>query len=242
MKNRVSLNFSFNVPYGLTTDWEGDWEGRYEAVYTSLRCYFFVPSLAVKLIDHFSIGFGPQVVYADAEMKKAIQTPLGDVETKLTGNDWEIGWLISAIYKIKEHTSIGVVYRSQINLDINGNAKYYNVNPALSNIFRNGKGEVFLDLPDTLAVGISTNYFPHWILSFDLLWSGWGTYDQTCGAELPTDDRQLFNIGLGYRKKNLGIDFAYTYLIMEDSKPGTVTSTLSGEYEGNAHIFAFNIK
>ncbi len=299
MRDRISLNFSFNVPYGLTTDWDGDWEGRYEAVYTSLRCYLFVPSLGIKLTDNFSVGFGPQVVYADAEMKKAIQTPLGDVDTELTGSDWKVGWLISATYRIKEHTSIGVIYRSQISLDIDGDAKYYNVNSALSNIFRNGEGEVFLNLPDTLAVGISTNYFSRWILSFDLLWSGWGAYDelkfkyeykpgtgtpgtisqlkdwkdvvavrlgaeyllndslnfrfgyvydtspindQTRGAELPTDDRQLFNIGLGYRKKNLGIDFAYTYLIMKDSKPGTTTSYLNGEYKGNAHIFAFDIR
>ncbi len=131
VSDRVTVNFSFNVPYDLTTDWDGDWEGRYEADYTSLRCYFFVPSLAVKLTDRFSIGFGPQIVYADAEMRKTLGTlpksissnPL--TKTKLTGNDWEIGWLISATYKIKEHTSIGVVYRSQISLDIDGYAKYY---------------------------------------------------------------------------------------------------------------------
>lgn len=183
VSDRVTVNFSFNVPYGLTTDWDGDWEGKYEADYTSLRCYFFVPSLAVKLTDRFSIGFGPQIVYADAEMRKTLGTlpksissnPL--TKTKLTGNDWEIGWLISATYKIKEHTSIGVVYRSQISLDIDGYAKYY---PQMTSpaVFLNGDGEVFLDLPDTLAVGIATQYFPRWILSFDLLWSGWGTYDQ----------------------------------------------------------------
>jgi long-chain fatty acid transport protein len=167
-----------------------------------------------------------------------------------------------------------------------------------SAVFLNGDGEVFLDLPDTLAVGIATQYFPRWILSFDLLWSGWGTYDQlkfyyehkpylgipdtvtdpkdwkdvlairlgaeyllndylnlrfsyvydtspindkTRGAELPTNDRQLFSVGLGYKKKNLGLDFAYTYLIMEDSEPGEI-SYLEGEYEGNAHIFAIDIR
>lgn len=307
-KDRFTLNFSFNVPYGLTTDWEGDWEGRYEAVYTSLRCYFFVPSLAVKLTDNFSIGFGPQIVYADAEMRKSlIKTDQGvDVKNKLTGYDWEVGWLISATYRIKKHTSIGIIYRSQITFDIDGYAKYYNTagttigNMTTSLLFRNGDGKVFLDLPETFAVGIATQYFPRWILSFDLLWSGWSTYDQlkfkfeykpgtlgqpgiviqpkdwkdvwairfgaeyllndylnlrfsyvydtspindkTRGAELPTNDRQLFSLGLGYKKKNLGLDFAYTYLLMKDSKPGTVTSYLKGDYEGSAHIFGFDIR
>lgn len=311
VKDRFVLNFFFNVPYGLTTDWDADWEGRYEADYTSLRCYFFTPSLAVKLTDHFSIGFGPQIVYTDAELRKSIiPTNQGiDVRTKLDGNDWDMGWLFSMIYKIKDHTSIGLIYRSQITLDLDGYAKYYNtqgttispLNIPTSILFRNGDGKVFLDLPDTFSVGIATQYFQHWILSLDLLWSGWSTYDKlkfkyehkpgdpfgnpgiveypkdwkdvfairfgaeylinnylnlrfsyvydadpvndnTRGAELPTNDRHLFSLGLGYNKKNLGIDFAYTYLLMKDSKPGKDTSYLRGEYEGYAHIFAFDIK
>lgn len=51
----------------------------------------------------------------------------------------------------------------------------------------------------------------------------------------------FFSVGLGYKKKNLGLDFAYTYLIMEDSEPGEI-SYLEGEYEGNAHIFAIDIR
>jgi len=318
LNDRFTLNFSFNVPYGLTTDWDDDWEGRYEAVYTSLRCYFFTPSIAVKLTDRLSFGFGAQVVYADAELRKSLvstTTPGVDITTKLTGDDWEAGWLVSLTYKIWEHTSLGIIYRSQINLHLEGDAKYYNtdktailplpgggftrVNPA-SLAFRNGDGEVFLDLPDTLSVGITTRVFPRWTLSLDFLWSGWSTYEQlkykyeykpgefpakpgsiiqpkdwddvlavrfgveyalsdtwtlrfgyvydpspidddTRGAELPTNDRQLFNFGMGYRKGNLGVNFAYTYLTMEDSHPGEETSYLRGTYEGEAHIVAFDL-
>lgn len=53
-KDRLALNFSFNVPYGLATDWEG----HYETDYTSLRYYFSTASLAIKLADHFSNGIG----------------------------------------------------------------------------------------------------------------------------------------------------------------------------------------
>ncbi|OAQ21251.1 OmpP1/FadL family transporter [Thermosulfurimonas dismutans] len=305
LNDRFTLNFSFNVPYGLTTDWDGDWEGRYEAVYTSLRCYFFTPSIAVKLTDRLSFGFGAQVVYADAELRKYL-VPGTPIKTKLTGDDWAAGWLVSLTYKIREDTAIGIIYRSQINLHLEGDAKYYNTEgiflgplPA-SSLFINGDGEVLLDLPDTLSVGITTRVIPRLTLSFDLLWSGWSTYDQlkfkyeyepgefpakpgsiiqpkdwddvlavrfgveyalsdtwtlrfgyvydpspidddTRGAELPTDDRQLFNFGMGYRKGNLGVNFAYTYLTMEDSHPGEETSYLRGTYEGEAHIVAFDL-
>ncbi len=295
LNKRFTLNFSFNIPYGLTTDWDGNWEGRYEAVYTSLRCYFFTPTISIKLTNRFSIGLGPQIVYADAKMKKYINVLGNDIETELSGNDWAVGWIASLTYKVSNHTNIGLIYRSQISLNLEGEAKYYNnVFPAL---FKDGDAEVFLDLPDTLSLGISTYYFPKWILSFDLLWSGWSTYeelkykyeykpgtgqpgtiiqsknwhdvlsvrlgaeylvkkdlslrfsyvfdpspidDDTRGAELPTDDRHLFSLGIGYKKKKWGVDFAYTYLIMSDTHPGSKTSSLKGEYEGSAHIASFD--
>ncbi len=320
LNEHFTLNFSFNVPYGLTTDWDGDWAGRYDAVYTRLRCYFFTPSVAVKLTDRLSLGFGVQVVYADAELRRSlVKTDQEiDVKTKLTGDDWEAGWVVALTYKLFAHTTLGLTYRSQITLDLEGDAKYYNTAgttltvpvPGLglvpvptSNLFRNGDGEVFLDLPDTLSLGITTRFLPGWTLSLDLLWSGWSTYEQLKfkydyvpgtgkpgsviqpkdwddvwsvrvaaehaltkdlvirvsyvfdpspiddryrGPELPTNDRHLFNLGLGYVHGNLGFDVAYTYLHMEDSKPGTAPeanrSRLSGTYEGEAHILAFDLR
>ncbi|QJA05619.1 hypothetical protein FVE67_01870 [Thermosulfurimonas marina] len=317
LQERFTLNFSFNVPYGLTTDWPGDWAGRYDAVYTRLRCYFFTPSVAVKLSDRLSLGLGAQVVYADAEMRKSVAptTSGTDVTTKLTGDDWDGGFVVALTYRLFPHTTLGLTYRSQIALDLEGDAKYYNTagtqvpvpvsGPVPAGfLFRPGEGEVFLDLPDTLALGVTTHYFSRWTLSLDLLWTGWSTYeelkfkyehrpgdpagdpgtvsqpkdwddvwavrfgaeyalneawtlrfgyvfdpspidDRYRGPELPTNDRHLFNLGLGYRQGALSLDLAYTYLMMEDSKPGTSPeanrSGLSGTYEGSAHILAFDL-
>ncbi len=302
VSDRFTLNFSFNVPYGLTTDWDSDWAGRYDAVYTKLRCYFFTPSVAVKITDRLSLGFGAQIVYADAELRKYIDPAVPNVKTKLTGDDWDAGWVVALTYKLFEHTTLGLTYRSQITLDLDGDAKYYNVPPILAGLFRNGDGEVFLDLPDTLSLGITTRVLPGWTLSLDLLWSGWSTYEQLKfkydyvpgtgrpgsviqpkdwddvwsvrvaaehalteslvlrvsyvfdpspiddryrGPELPTNDRHLFNLGLGYVRGNLGFNVAYTYLHMEDAKPGTAAeanrSGLSGTYEGEAHVLAFDL-
>ncbi|MBX6423234.1 OmpP1/FadL family transporter [Thermosulfurimonas sp. F29] len=322
LNERLTLNLSLNVPYGLATDWDGDWAGRYDAVYTSLFCYFITPSVAVKLTKRLSLAVGAQIVYADAELRKSVApTTTGvDVKTKLTGDDWDGGFLVALTYRLREHTTLGLVYRSQVTLDLEGDAKYYNNAPgtvavlpapgggftfvSASQAFRNGDGEVFLDLPDTLSFGITTRYFRRWILSLDLMWTGWSTYEQLKykfehepgnptgapgtvvqpkdwddvwavrfgaeyllndrwslrfgyafdpspiddryrGPELPTNDRHFFNLGVGYRRGNLTMDAAYTYVHMEDAKPGTAPeanrSNLDGTYTGHAHIVGFDL-
>ncbi|OAG28008.1 OmpP1/FadL family transporter [Thermodesulfatator autotrophicus] len=302
---RVALSFSFNLPYGLTTDWPDDWPGRYDADYTSLKTFFWVPSISFKLNDKFAIAVGAQLVYADAKMENAINvSPLPDVRARLEGSDWANGWLVALTFKPWEHTTFGLIYRSEINLDLEGVASYENVHPLLSNAFKRGDGEVFLTLPDTLSLGVSTRIIPGWILSADLLWSGWSSYenltfkfeylpgtglpgtlvkpknwhdrwalrlgaeyalkpswklrfgyvydpspidDYTRGPELPTNDRQLFNIGVGYLKGNLQVNAAYTYLIMDDASTAPLgspanSSGLDGDYEGDTHIFGVDVK
>ncbi len=56
-------------------------------------------------------------------------------------------------------------------------------------------------------------------------------------AILPTNDRHLFSIGLGYLIHGFQIDGAYTYLAVEDSRPSPlVTPGLEGTYQAHAHI------
>ncbi len=293
LTERLAASFSFNLPYGLTTDWDSNWEGRYEAIYTSLKTYFMMPSVAYKLTDKLSLSAGVQIVYADAKMKKAATPLIPTIIMKLTGDDWSFGWQVSLTYKPWKHTTFGAIYRSQVDLDLDGDVTYKGVPSVASALFKDGNGRVSLTLPDTLQVGVATTVIPRWTLSFDLLWSGWSAYDKlhynfqyypgtgqpgtkdqpknwrdelslrlgaeyqvnsnwqlrlayvydpspindkTRGPELPTDDRQLFNVGVGYHKGHFRADASYTYLIMKDTHPGYETSSLEGTYEGDVHI------
>ncbi len=318
LSKRWATSFSFNLPYGLTTDWDSNWPGRYDAIYTSLKTYFLTPSLAYKILPGLSISLGPQIVYADAKMEKAYQVvtnpnplTLQDVKTKLTGNDWSLGWQVSMTWKPVPYLVMAAIYRSQVDLDLDGSVSYEQVpasayflvgNTLVPAVFRAGEGRVLLTLPDTLQVGISTNVFTRWLLSFDVLWSGWSAYDKlhyefqylpylgtsgsrdqlknwhdvvafrlgaeyqvdahwhlrfgyvydpspiddnTRGPELPTNDRQLFNLGLGYQKGSFRVDASYTYLLMQDTHPAPVGSAanqsgLVGTYQGDVHILGLD--
>jgi len=305
-KDRFGIGISINAPYGLVTEWHKDWPGRFFAIKTELKTLFFTPSISYKVNRYVSLGVGAQIVKCIAQLKQAISSrtvPVAsgvtittpELRTTLDGEDVGSGYLVSALITPLKDVSIGMVFRSEVSLDIAGRAKY-------SKGFSLGGHEFFpqsdawlvIRLPATLSIGVSTTYFKNWLFSFDYLWTWWSCYDELSihykkrpgtgmpgvitqvkewndtyalrfGVEysisqdlklrasyvydrspipdmyrdaiLPTNDRHLFSLGIGYNIRGIQIDGAYTYLAMEDSRPSQlVTPGLVGTYKAHAHV------
>jgi len=301
LNDRVGLGLAFNYPYGLETEWDTDWPGRFYAVKTELRTAFLTPSASIKVCDHFSLGAGLQIVRGDAELQRSIYVPpvRSEIWTEIEGGDNAGGYMLSAMIVPIKNWSIGVIYRSEVILELEGKAKYWDVPAPVAPAFQSSRVDLKLRLPATVSVGVSTTMIPKLTLSLDYLWTRWSSYDSLnflyekapgkgvpgnvyvpkewhddysirFGAEyqvnpswivrgsyvydrspiddkyrdpsLPTNDRHLFSLGLGYNWKNFGCDFAYTYLHMEDGKTSLVTPTLKGTYKGDAYILNLNLR
>ncbi|PMP97995.1 MAG: hypothetical protein C0169_01175 [Thermodesulfobacterium geofontis] len=69
------------------------------------------------------------------------------------------------------------------------------------------------DWKDILAIRFGAEYLMNNNLNlrFSYVYDADPVNDKIRGAELPTNDRHLFSLGLGYNKKNLELDFAYIY-------------------------------
>jgi long-chain fatty acid transport protein len=77
--------------------------------------------------------------------------------------------------------------------------------------------------------------------------------DETLDVLVPSGDRWLYAIGLGYDKGNFGIDFGYNYLVDEDREfvndVGNYNETIApglgnmtGEFvDGSSHLFMLNL-
>lgn len=305
---RFGAAISINSPYGLATDWDNDWVGKYYAQYTRLSSIYITPSLSWRPFEWLSLGAGAQIVYAEAEMRKSIPvTQLGtDVYTKINGDDWGQGYILSAMLKPVEEWNFGVTFRSEVDFDLEGDAKYEYpqmpepYNTMLRSAFLKSDLGLPITLPKTLSLAVSTTAIKDWRLSAEFLWTGWSSYSNLhfkydnmpgagpvpgdvkykkdwndvwsihIGAEyaltesitlrgsyvwddspieddyrdpsLPTNDRHILGFGAGWKWGHLEIDGAYSYLIVEDSKPGKkATPTLEGTYESDAHIFNISV-
>ncbi len=293
---RFGLSLAINAPYGLETEWDPDWAGKYYAVDTDLKCLFFTPSISFRPASWLSLGAGAQIVKARAEMKRSVTPLVQGLRTRLLGDDWGKGYLLSVLATPGHGFSLGMVFRSQVILDLDGHAEYNMHMPG----FYRSRMTLPLTLPASLSIGLTYRGINAWTISADLVYTWWSSYDALdfhyrkapgtgrpavigipkdwddvyslrFGAEyslgpnwqlrgsyvfdpspiddryrdpsLPTNDRHIFSVGIGYTRTHLGLDAAYSYVKIESSRPSpVVTPMLKGTYKGDAHVVNCSIR
>ena len=110
---------------GAVLDYDDDWTGRYLNTEVTFITMTFYPSIAYRVNDWLSLGGGPQIMYANLEMKaKApLPGPGGDGDVKIDGNDIAFGFGLGALFELSERTRFGVVYQSEIEPEFDGDVE-----------------------------------------------------------------------------------------------------------------------
>ncbi len=181
--NRFGVSLAVNAPYGLTTEWDNDWEGRTYAQYTELSTVYITPAISGKVFDWLSLSAGLQVVYVDAEMRKFISTSLGDVYTKIEGDDWGAGYVLSAMAVPFDDWTFGITYHSHVSTRLDGDAKYQlpalppPYDAVMKGLFPKSDLTLPMDLPATLSLAVSTTMLKKFRFSGELLWTQWSAYE-----------------------------------------------------------------
>lgn len=129
LNDRLSWGMSLFSNYGVTTDYPDDFYDGTSAGKTSLITINLNPSVAYKLNDQWSLGFGVSAVYAKAELFRHYgQNALpfyptikpSDKTIDMEGETWAFGWNIGALFELNENHRFGLAYRSQVDLDFDG--------------------------------------------------------------------------------------------------------------------------
>lgn len=191
--DNLAVGFGFTVPFGLGTKWDENWVGRYLAVETRLQTFTLSPTVSYKVNDHFSIGAGLVFSFANVLLvQKTSQAPfVGDAKIKLEGKDNSaFGFNIGVMYTLTEDLTIGAVFQSGIDYNFNGTATSEGAQE-LINTKRLPSGDVSASLstPFNSAFGIAYKVTEDWLVSTDLQYVGWSSYDvlKADFADLPTE-------------------------------------------------------
>jgi len=194
--DKVWFGIGVNAPFGLESDYSKDWIGRYHAIKSELLTINVNPSMAFKINDKATIGFGVSALYADGELTNAADVGLGDFvdavtaepptapllpwfpgavgtntfdsKVKLTGDDWGYGFNIGLLLQPTQNTRVGLHYRSEIDLTLDGDAK-------VSGPVVNSKVDAKLDvtLPDSVSLSGYHALNPRWGVMADVTWTQW---------------------------------------------------------------------
>jgi long-chain fatty acid transport protein len=168
--DRLFFGASFNAPFGLTTKPDKPWGGQLNSMTTKARTYNLTPSLAYKLSDTLSLGFGVQAQFFDAKFISAIGAGANPAIAGFEGDGWGFGVTAGVTWKPLAGTAIGIGYRSRIDQAIKGE---YMASGALAAL--NGSAiEGTLKLPDRLNVSVRQTLTQQFDVLASAEWHGWG--------------------------------------------------------------------
>ena len=167
LNDKWALGFGFNLPFGLSTDWDRTTAmTRSIATLSDIKAFNYNLNGAYKLNDKLSFGLGIDYVALDA---KLYQIVVANKEMRLDGDGTGWGYNAAAFYKLDDKWSFGASYRSPVKILVDGTAKV--TNTATSNPV-NTK----LTLPDTFQAGAGYKVNAKWLVSATADYTDWSTY------------------------------------------------------------------
>ncbi len=182
----LSVGIAIDAPYGNRLAWQdatgSEWKGRYLIKDISFKAITYQPTISYKIKDVFGIGVGFVYATGTVDMNKSIplQGANGDGSLNIKGNTSNFGFNAGIMVHPDKGWSIGVDYRSKIEMNVKGADATFIVPQSLSTNFpASNKVDVMLPLPANLDLGVSYEFGKRkqWMIGINLCYVFWGTYD-----------------------------------------------------------------
>ncbi len=175
----LHIGFGIFNPFGLGTEWDPQWEGRRINIKADLQTFSFTPTVAYKVSDNLSLGFGMNIITGSVKLKQEVAgVPVGNtppiVELELTGNN--IGFNAGLLYKFSETESFGASYRSGTKVEGTGSATFTPNYPSLN--LPQGDVSGNLELPATAFIGFSGSPMENLVVEVDYQYIGWSSFKE----------------------------------------------------------------
>ncbi|WP_148253238.1 OmpP1/FadL family transporter [Aidingimonas lacisalsi] len=236
------LGLAIYAPYGLSTKYDQNWIGRYHAIETELETIDIQPTLNYRATDRLNLAVGLRAQYADATLSNAIDLGgrsgdpalVGNADgmAEVTGDDWGYGYTLGALFQATEQTRLGVSYRSEVDLTLDGDVDYSADNAVGQQVLagaqatgqlQDGGGKADITTPANLNLGVYHQLTDRLALMANAEWTEWSSFDELVvqfddntpdsRTEENWDDTWAFSVGANYTlnpqwilRAGLGID------------------------------------
>lgn len=176
IKDKIAVGIGVYTPFGSSAKWSDDWAGRYLIRDISLSAIYIQPTVAYQYKGKFGIGAGFVYAIGNVELNKAL--PYSETsKANLKGKATNYGFNAGVFYKPIEKLSIGIDYRSQIMMKLEGGDATFTVPSALStSVPAINKFNAELPLPANLDFGLAYEINEKFLLAAEVNWVMWNTY------------------------------------------------------------------
>jgi long-chain fatty acid transport protein len=240
--DKFSAGLGIFFPFGLSNEWDKGYDGRFIGTSAKMFTMNINPAFSYRVTDRLSLAAGLDFIYVDTELKAMVNQSvtglflppafggpiaesLPDIEQKFDGEGWGSGFNLGALFKATDRISIGAAYRSQVDVDIDGDMSFGGVDPRLALLFREGEAESTIKLPAQFVAGVALQATDDLIVEVGTRWEDWDVNDKQTldlqntflGQPSIVIDRNwhstwAYNIGANYQlNEKIALNLGYLY-------------------------------
>ena len=133
LTKNLYAGLGIGAPFGLVTEYNDPWVGAAQAIKFDIKTININPSIAWRVNEKVSIGFGLNWQKMDAEYVRRAGavtpllgplSPLSSTFVTLKADDASWGWNVGALFSVSEATKVGVSYRSKVKHELEGSLAF----------------------------------------------------------------------------------------------------------------------
>lgn len=225
LSERLRGGFALTAPLGGGMDFGDNFAGRYGVIDLELAGVALSPSLGYKVNDKLSVGGGVSVVHTTFEQTLALRQagePDGKIKMRDL-DDWGYQSFTGMTLALSDTVLLGVTYRAEMDVDLEGRLKIEKSGPALPDRRLN----ISWNNPQTLEAGLKVKLSDARTVMFNIAWEDWSAFSENAldvsgGADNPAlvldrNFQDTWKIGAAIIEKS--DDSIYSLGISYDSSP-----------------------
>ncbi|MFD2999982.1 OmpP1/FadL family transporter [Pontibacter toksunensis] len=234
INDKLKAGLGVYTPFGSSVVWGDQWSGRFGLNELSLTAVFIQPTLSYQITDQIGVGVGFVYAVGGVNLQRSIpvQNQQGEYgRAELDGNASGMGFNAGIFFKPSEKFSIGLNYRSKVDMEVEGGDATFTVAESISSRFPAGtEFDAQLPLPSTLTLGVGFNPTEALTVAVDVSRVGWSAYES-----LRFDYSAEVN-GANFSESARNYEDAYIYRIGAEYKLSDAVALRGGAYYDSSPV------
>ena len=195
-----TFGISFTGLTGAVLDYDDGWAGRFQDEEVELLGLVLMPSIAYRLNDHVSFGFGLPVMYSDLNLEVAVPSPdplLPDGRATIDGDDTVVSFNLSTLIEFSETSRLGIVYQHEFDVTYSGDVEIDPIGLAVGS-------DTDLMLASLVRVSFTQEMSDDLTVHLTVGWDDWSALEninistQSGGATLPRNWDDTYHVAWGF--------------------------------------------
>lgn len=173
-----ALGLSIVPAWGFAENYGNDSIVRYDLTRVYTKTLDIAPSFAMKLTPQWSFGIGPDIHYFSVLSRNHVLTQgpailggtMNDSTSRFSADRWGFGAHAGILFRITDHTRIGLNYRSKIMMNLEGHSDFL-VNR--DGVFETNNFKLRIPLPPSTTLSVYHDVTPCWALMGTIAYDQW---------------------------------------------------------------------